>query len=75
MLFRKHRGSLDDSMPTIKEVETLSDVLAYLNEDWIGEHIDKLTCEYYCFDARINWHCWIVLWKGQAVGFSNGQLF
>ncbi len=74
MLFRLHRGSLDNSMKTVKEVETLSDIIKYLKEDGLID-VKSLTCKFYCFDERINWNTYIICSKGQAVGFSNGMIY
>ena len=65
-------------METCVEVENLEDV-ARIHADWVWEKSkgiepEHLTCEWYANDDRIKWDTWAVCYKGQILGFSNGQL-
>jgi len=66
MLFREHRGSLEDSMKTVTNVESLKDIEKICN--FKGEYKIK----YYCFDDRINWNTYIVTCDDKVIGFTNG---
>jgi len=73
MLFREHRGSLNESMRTVREVNTMSDIeniFASKNPPIKG----KFSIEEYCYDARIGWDTWAVMWNGNYVGFTNGYV-
>lgn len=74
MKFREHRGSYEESMATVIEVESLADVERLMAQEigWLG----PIVCELYCFDSRNNWNTWIVTLEngGGILGFSNGEL-
>lgn len=83
MLFRFHRGGLSESMATVIEVQSLSDLKKILDEEdskyGSGEQIKCLTCESYGFDNRINWDTHIITahydnGEYYVRGFSNGML-
>lgn len=62
-LYREHRGSLAESMTTVREVTKLSDIE--------GAH----SCVYYCFDHRIDWKTWLILDADcRPLGMANGEL-
>jgi len=73
-LFRKHRGGLDDSMQTVREVNSISDIIDYLNEDKFFPPVTNLECRYYCYDDRIGWDTFIITHNGMAIGFTNGEV-
>lgn len=77
MKFRSHKGTLAESMDTVKEVKDLNDVKKILEKEYEPYKIlpGEITCKYYCYDKRINWDSWIILENGYAIGFSDGQLF
>ena len=70
-LYREHRGSLSESMKTVKEMKAFTD-LKLLIESSHGE--GEITIEPYCCDSRINWNTHIVCLNGAAVGFTNGPV-
>jgi hypothetical protein len=84
VLYRPHRGSLDDSMREVIEVNDFPQLVRHLRrgvERWYPP--DKLpteentTIERYGDgpDPRIGWdETWIVLVNGNAWGFTNGPL-
>lgn len=78
MKFRRQRGSLEESMETVQEVQSLEDVRAILHasrkEIGLDPSIGKLTCKHYSYDARIQWDTWIICEDGAAIGFANGEL-
>ena len=79
MKIRLHRGSLADSMDTVRDIEpTVPAVVAYLREAWgeLGGDIEPqdVKVEPYCYDARTGWYTHIVTRKGGAVGFTDGPL-
>lgn len=76
MKFREHRGTLDDSMMTCKEVKDFVALVKHLEKVW-GEwsmpiEPSAIKVEYYCYDSRIGWNTYIVTLQGHVVGFTNG---
>jgi hypothetical protein len=74
MLFRPHRGTLDDAMLECISVSSLDEV--WQNVD-IGKYgiKKKMKIEYYCYDERIKLETYIITNEGWGVvGFSNGLL-
>lgn len=78
MKFRFHRGSLQDSLATTIEVnslEELCEILKSSHSELNPESLAKLVSKHYCFDDRIGWDTWIVTIEGYGVlGFANGEL-
>ena len=76
MLFREHKGSLNESMNTVKTVENLNDVWNIIKENFEPFGIKKeLEISYYCIDNRINWKTYIITMPDYGViGFTNGFL-
>lgn len=70
VLYRDHRGGLDDSMQTVQELDLQG----------IQDHLHKLfgpgiiEVKKYGFDPRINWDTHVVTHNGRAVGFTNGAI-
>lgn len=89
-LFRWHRAGLEESMQTVINVDSLSDLeeIVYQNYKSIYRDMDfhvELTMNPYGFDPRINWDTHIVLARipealshslsePHPVGFTNGPL-
>lgn len=74
MLYRDHRGSLDDSMKTVVSLPaTRLALFCHLyKEPFMPEFkIQDLEVKAYGYDPRIKWHTHIVTIKGNAVGFTN----
>ena len=75
--YRDHRGLLSDAMKTVREFETRSDLVKYLQGDidkFVPGKYDcqKITIEPYGFDERIGWDTHIVHLDGYGVfGFTN----
>jgi hypothetical protein len=66
MLYRDHRGSLADSMDTVREFNTLDELQQYLSDEWkhsykgIDKKVEEIKIEYIGYDKRINWNTWHV---------------
>ncbi len=60
LLFRFHKGSLQESMNTIREIPN------YEFLEWLIRYtscipaIDGISINYYCYDERIDWDTYIV---------------
>jgi hypothetical protein len=77
MKFRFHRGGLREALLTTVEVNSLAELRAVIEkaEDLITPTGDEpLTVEPYCYDHRIDWDTYIVMWNGFPIGFTNGPL-
>lgn len=73
--FRWQRGSLEDSMATVCEVESLQDIRKLMEKEPLPfGGVQKLECKYVCFDARIRWNTWMIVADGKAIGYANAEL-
>ena len=72
MLFRFHRGSLEDSMKTVVEVNYLAEIKALLRS--AGYPPGEVKVYDYGYDARINWNTYVVTIDRKHVGFVNGRV-
>lgn len=59
LLFRFHRGSLDESMQTVIEIWSYEHLLSHIRKHW-DPPISSLKIEPYCLDERIDWDTHIV---------------
>ena len=68
MKYRPQRGSLEESMKEVVEIEppTVGALAKYLN---VRAH--RLKFKLYAYDERIDWYTGIVTIDGQAVGFTD----
>ena len=77
ILFREHKGSLEDAMKTAVEVECLEDImnLPFIKAiEEFGIPVN-LKSEFYAYDSRIDWNTYIITSeKYGVVGFTNGEL-
>ena len=60
IIYRPHRGTLEDSLKEIREFKSLTELAAFLGKPGRGE----LVIDYYGYDDRCGWHNWIVCAKG-----------
>ncbi len=65
MKYRDHTGSLEESMKTVQEVESIQDIVHHLNKslekfDWEVEEIKFVKSMY---DTRINWDTYNVTYR------------
>lgn len=72
MLFRFQRGSLEDSMNTVREVNSLAEIEALLRSAGIPS--GKLKVYDYGYDSRVGWNTHVVTVNGKHVGFTNGRM-
>lgn len=72
-LFRWHRGSLSESMETIREFESYADLLRFVQEDMEAWNVSvtALTFEHSGIDDRNGWDTWIVMQDGHCIGMTN----
>lgn len=72
-LFRWHRGSLSESMETIREFESYAELLRFVQEDMEAWNVSvtALTFEYGGIDERNGWDTWIVMQDGHCIGMTN----
>ena len=72
MLFRYHRGGLAESMSTVCEVATWSDIIDKL--DCYDIDIKSLKCEFYSHDDRIDWDVHCICDKNGLKAWTNGMM-
>jgi len=68
--FREHRGTLDEAMKTVVELEPTVAALA----THLGAKPKQLQVKKYVYDDRIGWDTHIVTVDGMAVGFTSGPV-
>lgn len=79
-LYRDHRGSLADSMKTVREYKSKSELISHLQSEldkyFAGKYdCNKITIKPYGFDERIGWNTHMVHLQGYGVfGFTNGPV-
>lgn len=82
MLFRKVKGSLQDSLKTITEIYSVEDIKDIVNTDFSyqGATVEEVKCQYECYDDRIKWDSYIISVKFHndpiiyPVGYTNSRL-
>lgn len=75
LLYRRHRGGLEDSMKTVIEFETEEELFAIIEKDWkdIGKII-KIEFGRYAFDERTNWHTHQVIVHYETTGSEKNDI-
>lgn len=78
-LVREHRGSLADSMETVREVKDREELLAIIQSQLrpFGVAVDaqQLHIDPYAYDSRISWDTHLITIDGYGVwGMANGPL-
>ncbi len=80
VLYRPHRGSLQDALALVRTVNDHADLVDQLRLERVGwpdaaevtrESVDVVP---YCYDPRIEWDTWLVRVNGHVAGFTNGPL-
>ena len=66
LLFRFHRGGLDDSMKTIVVIQSLVDLVLIISKK--VENLTGIKIRHYCQDERIGWDTYIVLIEDDYTG-------
>lgn len=81
MLYREHKGTLADSMATVKEVRDFAHLLEVIRESrshWptLDGTVtpETVKVEPYGRDDRIGWDTHMVTVNGQAEGFTDGPV-
>ncbi|MEN5103800.1 hypothetical protein [Brucella anthropi] len=75
MKFRFHRGSLADSMKTVKEVQNRDDLIALITDEVDLKPTDHIHIKPYGYDKRIGWDTYMVKVDGFGpVGFLDGPM-
>lgn len=76
-LFRFHRGSLEESMATVKEFSSYQELVDYVRDAYkeFNEPIGQLLFEHCCYDDRIGWDTWYVSTEGRVgvIGMTNAD--
>lgn len=82
ILFRPHRGSLEDSMKLVREVNNISELLKEVKSEFMfGELMDidesNIEINPYCFDDMITGSTHVVILvvgdERLTMGFTNGN--
>lgn len=77
VLFREHKGSLEDSLQTIKEIDSLKDIQFIISDKYFHP-VSDLKSEYYFYDGRISWDTYIITAMLEeirvVVGFTKGDV-
>lgn len=77
ILYRSHRGTLEESMKTVCEVNSKQELANHISEEFgLFINPNDLTVRWYCADNRIGWgKCYIVTLPDFGVlGFTNDIL-
>lgn len=82
MKYRDHKGSLDESLQTVIEVNSINEIKDHLNEFYnpFGLEVEEIKFKYTCMDNRIGWNTWYVLQRFEGeksfsvAGMSDGIL-
>lgn len=79
ILFREHRGSLDESMETCIIINSFDQLYKIIRDElspYIKVNKRDVTVEYYCNDTRINWpntHI-VTVQNFGVIGYTSGKL-
>lgn len=81
LLFRHHRGALEDSMKTVVEVKSLDELTKLVAEAYelFDKSKDTINVEFYGYDDRIGWNTHMVSiidrnGKVHPIGWTSGEL-
>jgi len=72
ILYREHRGTLVDSMATTRIITSPKDIPCHSRESGLCKCTKKLEIDYYCYDERVKWDCFIVSCEKKVMGFIRG---
>jgi len=76
---RDHKGTLEDAMQTVREIQTFGDLMKDINANlspYVGLiAAERVSVNRYYFDDRIKWDTHIVTIAGYGVyGFTDGPV-
>lgn len=79
MLVRRNTCWLEDAMKTVREVNSLEELEAVINEDIAATGLsikkEDISFEYCGFDDRINWDTYYIHIRNEGIwGMSNGAI-
>jgi hypothetical protein len=75
--FREYRGGLAESLETVREIGSRTELIGYLRRELepFGIPVDDVDIEYCIWDSRIGWDTYTVRVKGYGVvGYCDGLL-
>ncbi|MFA7717490.1 MAG: hypothetical protein WC875_02150 [Candidatus Absconditabacterales bacterium] len=80
ILYRDHRGGLDESLETTRTIKTVEDIKSHLNETLsvFGKQVDSISFKHLGLDTRTGWDTYNVImkYKGEkgefVAGMTNG---
>ena len=79
LLFKFHRGSLEESLATIISVKSKQELENKINEKWsgvFGEYIKIISIRYFAYDERIGWDLYKVMGRQKhSCGVFFGEEF
>lgn len=81
MQYRQNRRSLEESLKTTIEVDTLEELIYYINKHWqdFDREVEEIKFEHPIFDERVGWYSYYVMVKFKGhdryipVGMSDGK--
>ena len=74
MIYRQHRGGLEESMATSKQVDSLAHLVEIINENRMNNICaDDIQIRFICYDTRTEWDTYMVIVDGRPEGFTNGK--
>ena len=77
MLYRDHKGSLEDSLKTVQKIHSKAELISHLNTINNNRHVTDVKFYHAGYDQRINWNTFYVMqrMKGEEnytiAGMSN----
>ena len=73
--FRPHRGGLEESMAEVMEVNSIQDIVDYVEKTTPIPNIKfNIKVRKYGYDARIKWDTYIVTDQFGVIGFTDGPI-
>ncbi len=75
LLFRFHKGGLDESMKTVVEIDSLKSLREKIEEIWTMDGFN-IEVKPYVFDKRVNWdtHLVLICNAEQKISYAVGYL-
>jgi hypothetical protein len=76
MHFRQQRGSLEESLKTVVDLQDRKELVKHLRRVLAPMKVQgkNVQVRYYGYDERINWPSYLVTLDGKAVGFIDGKI-
>lgn len=82
MLYRDNKGSLEESMKTVIEINNINDIISHLNKIHkpLNKTIEEIKFQYLGYDSRIDWNTYYVLQRFEnetefnVAGMSNDYI-